>query len=128
MNGSIRARVVAPPRPGSSPTQKPSTIPSAMKASAFHCSTSTSPSSRASSIAYSPNLNLRRSLAELYILAEFVDHVLGLGQHLFHHLHGHVRADVVEVHFRLGGLGDELLVVDCLGERLAHDLQVLGGG
>src|SRR6476620_520334 len=92
-------------------------MPNAMKASAFHCSTSTSPSSRASSI-YSPNLNLRRSLAELYILAEFVDHVLGLGQHLLHHLHGHVGADVVEVHACLGGLGDERFVGDGLGERL----------
>src|SRR6478752_2870223 len=109
MNGSIRARVVAPPRPGSSPTQKPSRMPSSMKASAFHCSTSTSPSRSASITSEWTQLYFvksKRLFAELHVFAEFVDHVLGLGQHVLHHLHGHVGADVVEVHACLGGLGD----------------------
>src|SRR5262245_48542116 len=98
MKGSISASVVAPPRPGSSPTQKPTPIPSSMKAKAFHCSTSSSPSQSASSIG--------QLLAELYVLAELVDDVLRLLQDLAQDLHRLVARRVVEIHLRLVRLGE----------------------
>src|SRR5687768_9537583 len=104
MNGSMSASVVAPPRPGSSPTQKPSTMPSPMKASAFHCKTSRSPSRRA-------------SLTEFDVLAELLDYVLGLLQNLDEDLLRLVAGQVFEVKLRFLALGLELFVVDCLGER-----------
>ena len=58
MKGSISASVVAPPMPGSSPTQKPMPMPSSMKANGFHCSTRSKPWTNASPMrmsCYSPN-------------------------------------------------------------------------
>jgi len=49
-NGSISASVAAPPMPGSSPTTKPSDMPTSIRLKAFHCSTSDSPWSSASII------------------------------------------------------------------------------
>src|SRR4029079_18949194 len=112
MKGSISARVVAPPRPGSSPTQKPTPMPSSMKANAFHCRTSSNPSQSASSIG--------RLLAELYVLAELVDDVLRLLQHLAHDLHRLLARGEVEIHLCLLRLGEELRVLDRLREGVAH--------
>src|ERR671937_534742 len=131
MKGSMSARVVAPPRPGSSPTQKPTTIPSSMKAKAFHCSTSTRPSSSASSTANCRipydvrNQASGRSFAELDVLRELVDDVLGLREHVFHHLERFVARDEIEVELRFLRFGLERGIVDRLGERRLHDLHQL---
>ena len=53
-NGSIRARLAAPPMPGRSPTTKPVPMPTSMRLKAFHWRTRTSPSTKASSIFASP--------------------------------------------------------------------------
>src|SRR4029077_10972574 len=79
MKGSISASVVAPPRPGSNPTQKPTKMPSSMKANAFHCRTRNSPWSSASSTA-------KCSFAELDVLRELRDDLLGLREDFFQDL------------------------------------------
>src|SRR5205814_10380190 len=102
MKGSIRASVVAPPRPGSSPTQKPTPMPSSMKANAFHCSTRNSPWSSASSKAKSRiAYEARNSFAELDVLRELRDDVLGLREHLLQDFLGLVARGVFEVLLRL---------------------------
>ena len=53
-NGSIRARVAAPPIPGRRPTTNPVPMPTSMRLKAFHCRIRTSPSKNASSIAAPP--------------------------------------------------------------------------
>src|SRR6185503_7944421 len=113
MNGSISASVVAPPRPGRSPTQKPSTTPSIMKASAFHCRTRNRPSTRA-------------SLTELDVFAELLDDVLRLLHHVDQDLLRLVPGQVLEVELGLLAFGDQLRVLDRLGERIAHHLHDLG--
>src|ERR1051325_7273553 len=112
MKGSISASVVAPPRPGRRPTQKPTPMPSSMKANAFHCSTSTSPAQSASSIG--------RLLAELDVLAELVDDVFRLLQHLAQDLHGLVAGRELEVHLCFLRVGEEPRVLDRLRECVAH--------
>ena len=46
--GIIRARVAAPPIPGSRPTTNPRAMPTIIKLKAFHCRTKKSPSMKAS--------------------------------------------------------------------------------
>ena len=48
--GIIKARVAAPPMPGSKPTQKPSSMPTSIKLKAFHCKTRNKPSMKASNM------------------------------------------------------------------------------
>src|SRR6476646_5998910 len=119
MKGSISASVVAPPMPGSSPTQNPTTMPTSMKANGFHCRTRSSPSQEASSIA---------SFAELDVLGEFLNDVLRLVHHLDEDLLRLVAGREFEVHLRLLALGDELRIVDRLGESFAHHLDDVGRG
>src|SRR3954464_13112437 len=124
MNGSISASVVAPPSPGSSPTQKPTPMPSSMKAKAFHCSTRSRPWMNASSTA--PNYVLCTKLfAELDVLREFVDHVLGLREHFAHHLERLVARGVLEIELGLLCLGDERGILDRLRKGVAIDLDDL---
>src|SRR5688500_3493985 len=119
MNGSISASVVAPPRPGSSPTQNPKPMPSSMKASAFHCSTSTRPSKRASIIA--------RLFAELDVLRELLHHVFRLVEHFLHHLDRLLAVDKLELALRFLGLGHQLGALDRLGEGVLHGFHQLVG-
>src|SRR5262245_19166660 len=114
MKGSISARVVAPPRPGSSPTQKPMPMPASMKANAFHCSTATRPARKASAM---PGL-----LAEFHVLAELADDVLRLAEHLAQHLEGFVAGGVFQVELRLLALGEERRILERRLERGAHHL------
>src|SRR5882762_10832715 len=117
MKGSISASVVAPPMPGSSPTQKPMPMPASMKANGFHCSTSSKPSRSASSTPL---------FAELYVLAEFVDDVLRLRQHLFQDPHGLFAGGVVEIKLRLVRIGHRRRVLDGGSEGVAVHLDDVG--
>src|SRR5689334_22169347 len=113
MNGSISASVVAPPRPGSSPTQKPTKMPASMKTKAFHCRTSRRPCTNASSIRRDRVFQL---FAEFHVLAELVDDVLRLVEHFLQYLHRLVAGGVLEVELRLLRLGDERGVLDRRGK------------
>src|SRR5438309_2710103 len=139
MKGSISASVVAPPMPGSSPTQKPMPMPSSMKANGFHCSTSSKPSMNASiTVFLPPHVGGGRfpplqggggpasSFAELYVLAELVDDVLRLRQHLFQDLHRLVPRGVVEIELRLVRIGHRRRVLDGGGEGFAVNLEDVG--
>src|ERR1700741_2164969 len=128
MKGSISASVVAPPRPGSSPTQKPSSTPSIMKASAFHCRTRTSPSKRASVKSYAPNLLSGRLLAKFDVFAELVDDVFRLVHHVDEDLLRLVSGQELHVELGLLAFGLELGVLDGLGERVAHHPDDVGRG
>ena len=59
-NGSIRARLAAPPIPGRSPTTNPVPMPTSMRLKAFHWRTRTSPSTKASSIVARPGQSTDR--------------------------------------------------------------------
>src|SRR6185295_12134522 len=115
MNGSISASVVAPPRPGRRPTQKPRPMPSSMKPNAFHCRTRSSPSQSASSTRYS-------LLTEFDVLRELLDDVLRLVHHLDEDLLRLVAGRVLELVLRLLALRDHFRIADRLGKRLAHHL------
>src|SRR5436189_3597938 len=110
MNGSISASVVAPPNPGSKPTQKPTPMPSSMKANAFHCRTSSSPWMNASIT------ERARSFAEFYVLGELVDDVFRLRQHFLHHLERFVGRGVLEIELRLVRFRDQRRFLDRGGE------------
>src|SRR5437588_2468900 len=115
MKGSISASVVAPPSPGKRPTQKPTKIPPSMKTKAFHCRISRRPWMNASS---------KRCLllAELHVLAEFVDDVLRLRQHFLQHPHRLVAGGVLEIELRFLRLGEERRVLDRRGGGIAIHL------
>src|ERR1700741_4678663 len=128
MKGSISASVVAPPRPGSSPTQKPSSTPSIMKASAFHCRTRSSPSKRASVKSYAPNLLSGRLLAKFYVFAERVDDFFRLVHHVDEDLLRFVTGQELHVQLGLLAFGFELGVLDRLGNRVPHHAHDIGRG
>src|SRR4051812_43145304 len=118
MNGSISASVVAPPSPGRRPTQKPTTMPISMNSSGFQARTWTSPSNSASI--------MEPLFAEFDVLAELVDDVFRLAQHLVHHLERLLAGDEVELGLGLFRLGLQARVVDRLDECLLDRLQRLG--
>src|SRR5438045_1641073 len=144
MKGSISASVVAPPRPGSSPTQKPTPMPASMKAKAFHCRTRSSPSNNASNKArllpppcQTPPFACgsrppyqggkgRNSFAELYVLAEFIDDVLRLVQDAGEDLLRFVARRELEIELRLRGFLLAIGILDRRGEGVAHHLDDVG--
>src|SRR6185503_2475432 len=115
MNGSISARVVAPPRPGRRPTQNPRPMPSSMKPNAFHCRTRSSPSQSASSTRYS-------LFTEFDVLRELLDDVLRLVHDFGEDLLRLVTRRELELQLGLLALGDRLRILDRPGECVAHHL------
>src|SRR5262245_23767970 len=115
MNGSMRARVVGPPRPGRMPTANPMTMPMSIRPNAGHAKV------------WSRPVNAERTKS----VKQDGPETRGQGgldlEELVHHRLDLLAADVVDVELRLLGLAHEGRITQRLLEGLAQDLHAILG-